>query len=111
MPRRVVESSGDDSDYLESESEPESDPIEQAVTAVVTSAHVRLKLKPHPVRAYLGLQYFQLHKKANPDKSLECPVCLEPINCPHCFELWSCGHYLHRHCSAEIENSKCPLCR
>lgn len=109
MSRREVESSEDDSDFVESESEP--DPIEEAVSRVVTSAHVRLKLKPHPVRAYLALEYYKLHRKASPDKPLECPICLEPINCPHCFELWSCGHYLHRHCSAEIENSKCPLCR
>lgn len=110
MPFRIVESDESDSEY-EPESEAEEDPISEAVGELVTAAHVRLKLKSHPTKAFLSKRYYHLVKKAEPETNLQCPICLEDICCPDCFELWSCGHFLHRHCSAELEAPRCPLCR
>ncbi len=107
MPRLIVESEESESE-ASSDSEPELDPVSEALEEVVDSIKVQLLTKPTPVRTYLSTSYYQMLKASGGD--LQCCICLEKIDCPNCFELWSCGHFIHRHCSAQLRKPRCPQC-
>ncbi len=99
--------SSESSDSSEADEEV-SDLVATAVSESIEQVRVELRMKPQPVRTYLSSSYYRLLKQTGGD--LKCVVCLEEIDCPNCFELWSCGHFLHRHCSAQLKKLKCPQC-
>lgn len=63
-----------------------------------------------PVSNHLTREYYDMCKTTN--KSLECSICLEPIDCKNCICLLLCGHSFHYNCILRVTPPvKCPLCR
>ena len=63
-----------------------------------------------PVSNHLTKEYYSMIKSLG--KSLECSICIEPIDCDKCICLLLCGHSFHYSCIMRVEPPiKCPLCR